>query len=263
MCIIAEEIESVKNTKIFCGLSEDRQRQIVVYANEIANLASLNAMILPVLNPESIQFHDLTDYKEIFHECSLCFKSKNMKFGMRSKSNNFVLDCDDEDDCLDVIDVGSYSVSVAPTLNDLKRVDESIFTMDPDLEETLGHVYKNSSFGFIICALKPGNQEYHPLAYSTDIYQNKVFVPTLHYHKSSHGKAFGNTGDWSHEIYLHNIEPSSTYMRMNSSDMVWRGPESAIRVSPKRLQFPLATAESFTKLCIEGEHKNCDIICRV
>jgi hypothetical protein len=90
-----------------------------------------------------------------------------------------------------------------------------------------------------------------------------VFIPTLHYHLSNHGPAFGRTGDWSHAIYLHNIIPADTYMRMNTCKERWIGPQCAIRVDPNKLKFPLASADSFTKMFIEGDHRNMDIICRI
>lgn len=42
--------------------------------------------------------------------------------------------------------------------------------------------YSNTDYGFVVCKLKKGNNDYHPFAYTHKIYNDKLFVPTMHYH---------------------------------------------------------------------------------
>lgn len=256
MCLIAEQIKSVKNTKILCALNADKSRQIVVYANEINNISNNNAMILPVLNPQSLKFHDLSNYVNIFDDCAKGFYNITNEDTYRSKSS----DCANQ--TLKVFDVGSYSVSVALTIDELKLVDSTVFTLSKDFEGTLRSVYKNSAFGYIICALKSGEKLYHPLAYSNDVYESKVFAPTLHYHVHDGKPGFGPIGDWSHEIYLYNIVANDIFTKMNISKKMWHETATCM-IDPVKLDFNLGPLESYTQLCIVGEHRNVDLICRV
>lgn len=258
MCIIAGEIESISKTKLFGGLNSDKSRQITIYSNDV-NSINNSAMILPVLNPQSIQFHDLTEYEDFFEDCDECFKLRNQ---LKSKGMCFSSDCFDENDCLDVIDVGSYKVSVANSLEDLKRIDTNVFTITPNLDTMLADVYHNSRFGFVICALKPGNHEYHPFAYSNDVYKQKMFLPTMHYHvlRNQVGKYQSIADDWSHEIYVCNATPSDKVNTMHENKWIWTNKDKLDRTA---LGFDLGNITSFHKLKIEGLHPNIDVICAI
>lgn len=83
MCIISGEIESVYKTKIFCGVNREKNRQLTVYANSVKTNMTNNAMILPVVFPDSLQFHDLQNYSHFFDDCNVAFNT------FRGSSNSF------------------------------------------------------------------------------------------------------------------------------------------------------------------------------
>ena len=66
MCIISLPIQQVDTTKIFVAVEESTQ--LIVYSNTIENYTNNNAMILPVPNPSSLKFINLTEYPEIFDD---------------------------------------------------------------------------------------------------------------------------------------------------------------------------------------------------
>ena len=256
MCIIAEEIESVSNTKLFCGLNQDKTRQLTVYSNDV-NSVGTNAMILPVTNPESIEFHDLTEYEDFFEDCQNCFYNPTKSFNY----SNDAMRCFDCDDSLKVFDVGSYQVSVANNLNDLKRVNTNVFTISNKLDQMLSKFYSASHFGFIICTLKKGNHNYHPLAYSHNVYKNKPFLPAIHYHVSGDDNSgfHSMADDWDHDIYLYNMKPSDKVKSMNSNNKVWNNKTTF----KNRLEFKLGDCTEFHKIQIKDRHPNIDIICKI
>jgi len=106
---------------------------------------------------------------------------------------------------LEVISHGSYLVSIAPQLEDLLRLNTSIFELTPELYHFFGNHY-NREFSFLCCVLKEGSKGYEPLCYSHPLHSSgKLFVPTLHYHV--HGsKVETEQADWDHTIYSVNSE---------------------------------------------------------
>lgn len=66
MCIIADEIINVSDTKIFVGTDVAKKRQYVCYSNSVSNVVNHNVMILPVPNPDTLQFVYLTNYEDFF-----------------------------------------------------------------------------------------------------------------------------------------------------------------------------------------------------
>ncbi len=252
MCIISNEIKFVKNTKILCALSDDRKKQLIVYGNEIDNVTNNNAMILPVPNPQTIKFHDLSNYTEIFYDCSKCFYRNTFGIKSISKSASLI-----------IYDVGSYQVSIAMDLNELQMVDNTIFTMSPKLNDFLTKNYNDMNFGFIICKLKKNNNKYHPFCYSHNLLNNKIFIPTKHYHVHNVMQLlylflpFNNnmSDDWSHEIYLYNVKPNEQILNMNSSTEIWCNKSY---LKNNKFDFLFGNCIKFTKICIIGKHENID-----
>jgi hypothetical protein len=287
--MISKEVETVNDTKIFCGLNSNRTRQITVYANTVNNISDNNAMVLPVPFPESVEFHDLSNYKKFFDDCEDCFYLPQTKsFGSRGMmlTNSYVDSY--EAKTLKVFNVGSYKVSLAKNLSDLKRVNKNVFDLSSGLESILRQYYSNSHFGFIICKLVRGNESYHPFAYSHKIFNSKVFIPTKHYHDES--QTYFNQGmntmglfadvqgwinpnqnkrksyddsyadDWGHDIYLYNVDINSNQeaKKMNTSKYLWDG-ENKIKFS--KLDFDLdRNCRNFQKVQINGSNPNIDLI---
>jgi hypothetical protein len=99
-----------------------------------------------------------------------------------------------------VFNHGSYLISIAPQIEDLLRLNESVFDFTPELFDFFAKHYTRE-FSYICCVLKPGVKEYEPLCYSHPIHSSdKLFVPTLHYHTHG-GKAHTDVADWDHLIY--------------------------------------------------------------
>jgi hypothetical protein len=191
MCIISAPVESVAKTKILVAPDATGTRQLTVYSNAVDNKSLNNAMLLPVPNPQSVEFHDLSKYKNIFTDCDSSFYkpvSRSWNLSMNSYS------LDDSAQKLAVFDVGSYKVSLAMGIKDLKRVDETVFTLSDGCYEMLSQEYSDPVFGFIICKLKTGREEYHPMGYSHKIHQGKMFIPTKHYH--AHGSVNRNSSNF-------------------------------------------------------------------
>lgn len=199
MCMISKEIKAVASTKIFSGVNSEQSKQITIYANTVDNSSRNNAMVLPVPFPNSVNFHNLEKYKEFFSDCESCFLNtidvmKNIltnSYGAKGISQS----------PLAIYDIGSYKVSLAHSLEDLKRVDTTVFELSKGLDETLKKYYSNPIFGFIICRLADGNEKYHPFAYSHNIAGGKVFIPTRHYHDENISFFYNNYDMFTNKAY--------------------------------------------------------------
>ena len=182
MCLISTEIQNVSKTKILVAPNFDKTRQLTVYSNFVNNISESNAMVLPVPNPNSIQFIDLSKYANLFEDCAECFynPARLQSFGITTNSYNTR-----DDKPLEVFNVGSYQVSLAKSLEQISRVDSRVFKLSPGLKQTLEMFYYQPYWGFIICKLARGAESYHPFGYSHDIIDNKIYIPTRHYHQEA------------------------------------------------------------------------------
>jgi len=280
MCLISQEVEKVHDTNLFCGLSSDKKRQITIYSNKVNNISQNNAMILPVPFPKTVKFHDMSNYKDFFNDCESCFEKMYDEYATLGRSYG-TMSMTNSSEPLKVFSVGSYNVSLAMTLDDLKRVNKNVFALSDGITNVLKKYNKN--FGFIICKLKDGNEQYHPFAYSHEIASEKVFIPTKHYHKehktSNSNNYFSQYGllgsnfqlspdnleadDWDHNIYLYNVSVNNNFdvKTMDSSKYIWN---KKVNINFKKLLAPLdKTCRSFQKLQISGRHKNVDIVLSV
>ncbi len=174
MCLISQQINNLTNTNIFCATNKDNTHQINIISNEIDNISSGNAMIIPVPLPQTIKFYDLTNYQDFFSDCSSCFSNP-----IKSYSLNY-RDIDKAENS-QYYKTSDYSIYMAPTMNHLKQFDGKIFKLSNELEQILENYYYQPYWGFLICQLKPGNCGYHPIAYSHQIIQNKIYLPTRQY----------------------------------------------------------------------------------
>jgi len=92
--------------------------------------------------------------------------------------------------------MGAYKVSVAEDLEDLERIDPSVFKVAEDIDVILKKHYPKG-FGFLICCFDPtAGIEPHPLGYIHTLNNGSLFVPTRHEH--GHGN---EQPDWDHIIY--------------------------------------------------------------
>lgn len=200
MCIITGPVDRVCGTQIFVAPSLDGRRQIVVYQNTVATRQP-NLMILPVPNPTTVQFErSVMAYDALFEDAAISFtKFSAYRGGETTLSRSIV----QSSPPLPVHSVGPYQASIAFSLEDLNRLDPTIFTPSEDLQKLLASSYafgKHSSpIGFICCVLRAGEHAYEPIAYSHEITGHSLFVPTKHFHS---GEATTDLAhDWDHEIY--------------------------------------------------------------
>lgn len=272
MCLISEAIESVSDTKIFCGVNSEKTRQFTVYCNQVNNISENNAMVLPVPFPNTVEFHDLSNYKNFFTDCKIHF-TKMRRGGYFSASLGTYTNS-----ALQVYDIGSYKVSLAMNLEDIQRVDTNVFSLSNGLNEFLTKNYNHPNFGFIICKLAKRKEKYHPFAYSHNIFNEKVFIPTKHYHeKHKQPDVFSSSmfvpwqnyntkekydndtaDDWSHDIYLYNVKFGDYADKIKSSIDHYNG---EILFDYSKLGFELdKNCKKFSLLNIEGSNPNIDII---
>jgi hypothetical protein len=204
MCIIATDSKTsskdlrVHNTQIFVAPNKARTRQITVYQNTVAcDVKSL--MILPIPHPQSFrvetecptgifeQLYNSVRYPEGAHS-RLAIRSLAWRSAVESLPKFSM--------------PGGYIASLAPTLDDIQHVDSATFEIPQDVLVFLAEQYGQAEYpmGFLVCKLSDEQTtevEYTPICYShQSIAENKLFVPTLHYHGHQ-----ADTVDWDHYIY--------------------------------------------------------------
>ncbi len=278
MCIISNKVEKVAKTKILVGVNKlDPTIQLTVYCNSVSNNTDGNAMILPVPNPHSVRYHDLSNYKDIFTDCNRCFSkpiARSWSLNFNAKSSN---------KSLEVFNVGSYKVSLAKSLQDLQRVDKNVFNLSFNCGEMLSKEYSNPIFGFIICKLAKGKEDYHPFGYSHEMIDNTVFIPTKHYHEHNAPGDFFNgfnsdfdnfadfnnnnnnnssnlTDDWEHEIFLYNAtgKTNKVLKDMYSNKNEFWTEENHLKLN--KFDFDLGELLNFEKYVIFGSKPNVDLL---
>lgn len=266
MCLISAAVNRVNNTQLLCAVNRNKTRQFTVYANKVDNPTLNNTMILPVPFPQTIKFHNLSDYKRIFNDCDSCFSVQAMRlevsFGMAKKCRG--------GETLKVVSVGSYQASIANSLDELNLVNPDVFTITNEIKQFLAKHYQSMNFGFIICKLEVGNKDYHPFAYSHDIADQKIFLPTKHFHMHINPMSYFTpqtlvdeafADDWGHDIYLFNVTCNSNDVvkKMNKSKYVWK---NICKIDMTKLDgFEIDNqCRNFEKVQINGNHPNIDII---
>lgn len=200
MCIFAESVAEVRKTRIFVSPTTDG-RQLTIYENHVgpslnedsnddssvSEGVQYNAMILPcpVNEDGEITLIDLSGKKNTdfsFDKLSKCFptlvrmtKSK----GMAKSAAKFV----DEEEELEVVDLGAYKVSIAPTARDIRRANKDIFKISKGTRKVLKKEY-DEGFSFVICMFDMSKEiDPHPIAYIHDLLPSgNLFVPCKHVH---------------------------------------------------------------------------------
>ena len=249
MCIVPFPVKSIEKTKLFVLPSTDRTRQMTFYRNDVDSIDE-NLMILPFPGSKSLQLHKVR-YKAMFDDLKKSvFQPPTRYYPMYELSACASLSRSYEP--LPVISHGSYLVSIAETLEDLKRVNPTIFDLPPDILPFFAKHY-TSEFGYLVCKLKEGKHEYEPLCYSHSLMSNgKLFVPTLHYH--DHGKgAQTEKADWDHVIYSIGTTKMANrdYMSYKENKVLWNRFPEEYRIGTNS---PVRCAE------IEGNYPNKDIV---
>lgn len=289
MCLISLPVEQVSNTNIFVGLDRTKTRQITIYSNYISNHSDANAMVIPVpldpntLSSQTIMFHDMIGMRNFFKNVDKSFYRLSNTPGYGSRSFSSVDSAKSTNSTkLEVLNVGSYKVSLVPSLSDLSRLDKNIFILSDGLANILTNYYKDSYWGFIVFVLAKDSKEYHPFAYSHTLLNQQIYIPTRHYHNHMSQPKFGkissylernenkqhnsNTAtadDWSHNIYLFNCGKSGQNFKLLQSMLdpsYTYGWDKNLYWNRRLIDFDLLSCDGFEKYHIEGIHPNLDLI---
>lgn len=193
MCIMASPVKSVSGTKIFVGADSTASRQLTIYSMSVQLQGSQNAMILPVPismeSADSIEMGDMTQNPDFFDPLTEAFEERSRSMAMNSKG------------ILSVQKVGSYDVSIVPSVEDVKRLSAS-FKLSSDTENVL-RAHCPLGYAFVVAQLNQSGP-FHPLAYTAPLIGRRLFIPTRH----AHGEAPGEKPSWDHQIfYQGNIPP--------------------------------------------------------
>lgn len=198
MCIILGEVHRVSKTKLFVLANKEKSRQMTFYSN-VVGTPDQNMMILPVPGDGEIELHRI-NYKSMFGDLKRSVTSLYRDPFSNHMTRSVLSASITPRDTLEVFNHGSYLVSIAPQIEDLFRLDKTLFSFTPELFHFFAEHY-NRQFSYICCVLKPGTKEYEPLCYSHPIHSSgKLFVPTLHYHNHG-GRIETDRADWDHLIY--------------------------------------------------------------
>lgn len=248
MCIVPFPVNSISSTHLFVLPSTDRKRQMTFYKNDIDSIAE-NLMILPFPNPTSLKLHTIK-YKAMFDDLS----KSVYKPSQRSYFYNMDLtrSCSASLEYIPVISHGSYLVSICEKIEDLARVNPTVFTLPKTLMTFFAKHY-NRQFGYLVCRLKEGKHTYEPLCYSHDLLnEEKLFVPTLHYHDHGDGDVKTDLADWDHKIYSCGTtkQANREYMSYKENKLLWKRFPEEFQLG---VNIPVRCAE------IEGNYPNKDI----
>ena len=167
MCVIQGEVSIVSNTKILvakcCDSEDGGKRQLTVYQNKVGFKkpktphAPVPAMILPFPNPatlasraDPVEFVDMTNMKSILSHLETellppTFHGVHSIIPTRGYET-----VPPPPPPLEVKRVGSYQCSVATSLDDIVRIDPSVFQVSESVCAFLKTHYPQD-FGFVIC----------------------------------------------------------------------------------------------------------------
>lgn len=202
MCILAQPVRTVSNTRIFVGSNGTRQLTVYEMAVQLAESQSGNAMILPApaASPSDIELIDMSDHPKFFDDLDRAFRMRSRSL---SKAPPML-------GRLEVHRVGNYDVSIADTIDDLDRLNPEVFTLSDDAKQALGPNYSRldgPKHVFIVAVLRESGK-FHPLAHTHPIAAGgKLFVPTRHEHGHNHGDdPQGGRADWDHHIFHQSVD---------------------------------------------------------
>ena len=283
MCMINEPVDSIADTKLFASFNNNKTKQLMIYSNKIENKISSNAMVLPVPNCASVQFHSMKDIPNFFNNLDEKFIKQNFFLGKSTNRSYGITDDSFGADTIEVLDVGSYLVSKVETIDDFDRLDQNVFQLSNGIKDIVSSKY-SKQFGYLVCKLKVGSFDYEPLAYSHNplIKNNNsyLFLPSYHYHPHNSANNFSNThwfmennnsvvdnkyaDDWSHDVYIVNFNPKAQfnqYLQQLDSFDTWKYVNNNKNVGYQKLNFDFPhNLTNYQKLHIEGNNMNTDIV---
>lgn len=249
----------ISKSSIFVASNSANSRQMIIFSQLDAN----ETKIIPVPNPHSVQFHNMTKMPDFFENVSDSFLvqwSKNKhKLKKQKKWKHQV----------HAFNIGGYNVSVISRLSDLFQIKKDL---DKNTENVLNECYQGSNWGFIVFQpMNPMPQEYNCFAYSHDIVNNQFFIPTKlllggkekrnYFQKILDSLTLNhNNKEWSLDIYLFNCGESNLLSEF-SSDWKYLFTDR-IHFDRNAIDFDLSQCNSFYKYTIQGMYPDMDITFR-
>ena len=230
MCIIADNVKEVSNTKIVSfqtaytldGGQTVIPAQLVIYSANINSDVNSNALILPIYNPgndyQTIIPLDLSDLPDIITNISNKFNtwfptrekllwSQSDSFSENSYSAN-----------LQVFTVGDYKFSIMPSKLDFNRLDRTQLHINAASKVAID--VHSMDYSFIVYQFfQRGKLEVTPFGYICQSYgTNSMIIPTVHGHPHdnftstlggsplpsvyvNYKSDFENESSFDHEIY--------------------------------------------------------------
>lgn len=287
MCIFNRPVIEVSQTKILVSPTVD-DRALVIYENKVKrsggsgfddqirvpSLESLkgpkNAMILPapLKQEHDIVMVDLSDPESFsFSDCEKCFLTARrvQKEYWQTESSRGARSA-----FLEVVSVGAYQVSIAKNLEDIKRIDPSVFKVEENIYHLLSSHYRKG-FGFVICCFDPNlGVKAHPIAYVCDKEDNgNLFVPCRH----EHGGTDHDTAGFYHYFYSVNTNKESG-QSVEEREKEWirykgkpdwevtlpeKTPRDLFSHGPLKDIVPIDDIKSFRRKEMWGRYKNDDL----
>ncbi len=261
MCILSGTINTVSRTKIFGMPSKDGTRQLTVYTNAV-DTPETNVMCLPVPNPHTVNYETVP--KELFKQCKESFPDPPPP---QAPPGQYWLSASRSyDEPIEIKTHGSYEVALVPSLYDFHRIPETFAKLSFEVKQYLFNSYP-PEYGVLLCKLKKGLSDYEPFAYSHEIVNQSLFLPTKHYHihedkdfvsgrsqnqktlTSSSTRATIGKADWDHDMYLCYTPPFSLAKKspVHGNQIGWKeipkefcvGPDYSLqRIQRKGAWFP-------------------------
>jgi hypothetical protein len=259
MCIISGPVDRVSGTQIFVAPSLDGRRQIVVYKNTVATRQP-NMMILPVPNPTTVRFEEsVMRYATLFEDAAASFTKFSAYRGGEAAWSRGTLSVAPAP--LPVQIVGPYQASIVPSIEDLDRLDPTVFQMSAELHNLLTSTYafgaNHAPIGFVCCVLRAGKHAYEPIAYSHDITEGSLFVPTKHFHSGETLRELAQ--DWDHEIYSLGTDLSRAHKQFDTTHYRPR-PQNEIQWRHFTAEFRHPPSRELRLWSCQGVYTNTDLI---
>lgn len=229
MCIVADSVKDVSNTKIasfhVAYSLDDKQTiipaQLIVYSANVDSTTNSNAFILPVYNPDNnyrkIIPLDFSKFPQFFDKIDNIYNRWFPKPVSYSRSNS-TLDCfSNSGNFLEVHTVGDYKFSIMPSKIDFNRIDRSQLNISPIAKISIDA--HSNDYSFIVYQFfQKGNIDITPFGYLCEpCKENSMIIPTIHGHPHdsvptvglgyvpnmfvSYKSDFEDSAEFDHEIY--------------------------------------------------------------
>jgi hypothetical protein len=210
MCIFAQPVISVNNTQIFARVSENNTQFLVYQMNYKSREA--NAMILPIpvrqpVHEASLHFIDLKSYADFFSDLANGFPYQPPAFNIGCSKSRTAPTANS----LEVLNVGNYVASFAPSLADFSRLD-SRFTLPASI---WAKIPQYAGYGFAVFQLAAGSLKPHPMAFEFEMAAGPIHFPTLHIHDGEIHAA----EEFDHVLYLQHAGFDSRAYGYRNSDV--------------------------------------------